>query len=65
MKRFLKGAAALVIAIIVDIIINIICNTNGIELNSTVMSLVCAFCAIQLYHLFIRNEKNDDTGSEK
>ena len=57
MKRFLKAAAALVIIMIIDIIIHVICNLNGVELNSFVTTFAAALCAILLYHLLIRNEK--------
>ena len=42
MKHFLKGAAVMAVVIIVNMIINIVCNMNGVDLNSTVMSTTSA-----------------------
>lgn len=43
--------------IIVNMIINIICNMNGVDLNSTVQSTMSAVCAMLIYQGLIRNEK--------
>ena len=58
MKYFLKGAAALGIVMIVNIIINVLCNRYKVELNSAVITMVSTFCAIALYHILISNEEN-------
>lgn len=57
MKHLLKGAAVMVGVIIVNMIINIICNMNGVDLNSTVQSTMSAVCAMLIYQGLIRNEK--------
>ena len=60
MRYFLKGAIAIAAVTIANMIINIICNMNGIELNSIMKTFVSRFCALLLYHGLIRNEKNKD-----
>lgn len=46
---------------IISIIINIICNKNGIELNSTAMSMMSTFIGalsgMLLYDKWIKSEK--------
>ncbi len=60
MRYFLKGTIAIAAVTIANMIINIICNMNGIELNSIMMTFVSTFCALLLYHGLIRKEKNKD-----
>mgnify|MGYP006395397233 CR=1 FL=1 len=57
MNHFLKGAAAAGIVIIASMAVNIFCNTHGINLDSTGISMISPICSILLYHGFIRNEK--------
>lgn len=57
MNHVLKGAAVMVGVIIVNMIINIICNMNGVELNSTIMGTTSAVCAMFIYDGWIKNEK--------
>lgn len=57
MKHVLKGAAILAGVMVVHIIINVICNMNGVELNSTVMSMLSTVCAILIYNEWIKKEK--------
>ncbi len=57
MNHFLKGIIVIVGIIIVNMIINIICNINGIDLNTTGISTVSSICAIFIYDRWIRNEK--------
>ena len=57
MNHFLKGIIVMVGIIIVNMIINIVCNINGINLNTTGMSTVLSICAIFIYDRWIRNEK--------
>lgn len=59
MKNLLKGAAAVVIIMIGNIVVNVLCNMWGIELNSTVQALVSAFCAILIYQGLTRNENKE------
>ena len=64
-KHLLKGIAVMVGVIIVNMIINIVCNINGIDLNSTAQSAMSAICAVLIYNGLIKNEKNKDDGNEK
>lgn len=65
MKHFLKGTivvvGVLIVMWIVDLIIHIICNKNGIDLNSTVMSmastLIGSIAGISIYDRWIKAEK--------
>ena len=58
MKHLLKGAAVMAAVMIANLIISIVCNMNGIELNSTVTGTVSAVSAILIYHGLTKNEKN-------
>lgn len=60
MKHILKGAAIMAVVIIVNMIINIIGNMNGVDLNSTATATVSAVCAMFIYDGWIRNEKNKE-----
>jgi hypothetical protein len=65
MKHFFKGAivvAGVTIAMmVIHIIINMVCSKNGIDLNSTALSMVSTFIgvfsAISIYDRWIKNEK--------
>lgn len=58
MKHFLKAVIVMAGIIMIDMIINIICNLNGVDLNATAMSVVSAISATFIYDGWIRNEKN-------
>lgn len=58
MKHFLKGAAVTVIVLVVLIVINVICNMNGIELDSVSTGTVSAVGAMLIYYGLTKNEKN-------
>jgi len=58
MKNLLKGAAVMAAVMIANLIVSIVCNMNGIELNSTVTGTVSAVSAILIYHGLTKNEKN-------
>lgn len=60
MKHFLKAVAVVAVVIIVNMIINIICNMRGIDLNSTATGAVSAVSAMLLYQGLIRNENKKD-----
>lgn len=60
MKHFLKGAAVTVVIMIVLIVVNIICNMNGHELNSVSTSVVASIGGMFIYDRLIRNEKEKD-----
>ena len=55
MKHFFKGTAAIAITMIVNIIVNVICNMNGVELNTIITTFVSTICAIEIYHGLIKN----------
>lgn len=60
MKHFLKGAAVAAAVLIVVMVINVICNMNGHELD-TLMTTVIASCgAMSIYDRLIKNEKSKD-----
>lgn len=65
MKHFVKGVAVMVGVIVVNMVINIVCNMNGINLNSTAQSTMSAICAVFIYNGLIKNEKNKDDGNDK
>ena len=58
MKNLLKGAAVMAAVMIANLIVSIVCNMNGIELNSTVTGTVSAVSAILIYRGLTKNEKN-------
>lgn len=61
MKNFLKGAAVTAVVLIVLIVINVICNMNGHELDSVSTGTVASVCAMLLYRGSTRNDgKKDD-----
>lgn len=64
MKRFLKGAAAVAIVMVPLIVIHIIFNMKGIDLNQYIPSIVEVLVAASLgtgiYNALIKNEKNKD-----
>lgn len=57
MKHFFKGAAIMVGVIVVNMIINIVCNINGVDLNSSIMGTMSAVCALLIYDGCIKNEE--------
>ncbi len=59
-EEFLKGAAVAVVTLIVLIVINVICNMNGHELDSVLTGTVASVCAMLLYGGLTKNEKNKD-----
>ena len=64
MKHFLKGAAAVAIVLFVVMLIHIIFNVMGIDLNKYVNSvmqiLLASSFATMIYQALIRKEQNDD-----
>lgn len=60
MKRFMKAAAIVVAIWIVLIVINVICNINGHELDSVPSGTSAAVCAILLDRGLNKKEKNKD-----
>lgn len=65
MKHFFKGAVVVVgvtiVIMIINIILNIICSKNGIDLNSTVISMTSTFIGalsgMLIYDRWIKDEK--------
>lgn len=60
MKSFMKGAAVVVAIWIVLVVINVICNMNGHELDSVPSGTMAAVCAILIDRGLTKNEKNKD-----
>ena len=60
MKHFLKGTAVVELLLIVKIIINILFNMNGVDLNSNGTAAVSAVSAMFIYDRWIQNEKNKE-----
>ena len=56
MKHFFKGAAVTVVAMIVLIVINMICNVNGHELDPVSTGVVSSVGALLIYEGSIKNE---------
>ncbi|MCI9079606.1 MAG: hypothetical protein HFH68_11930 [Lachnospiraceae bacterium] len=68
MNHFFKGTVVVVgvtiVLMIINIIINTICNKNSIDLNpaaiSTVSTFIGVFSSISIYNRWIKDEKNKD-----
>lgn len=60
MKHFLTGAAIVAGISIINMIIHIVCNRNGIDLNSTGMGTISAVCGIFIYDRLMEKEKNKE-----
>ncbi len=60
MKRFLKGAAVTAAVLIVLIVINVICNMNGHELDAVSTGTAASVGAMLIHSGLTRNEKNKD-----
>ncbi len=60
MKQILKGAAISAIVLIVFIAINVICNINGINLDSISSGPVIAVCAMLIFRESTRNRENKE-----
>ncbi len=60
MKHFIKGAAVTVVVLVVLMVIHVICNINGINLEPVPMGVISAICAMWIYQGLIRNEKNKE-----
>lgn len=57
--NLLKGIAVTVAVLVVLIVINVICNTNGVELNSTVTGTTAAICAMFIYEKLTKKKSNE------
>ena len=58
MKHFLKGAAVTIVAMMVLIVINVICNVNGHELDPVSTGVASSVGALLIYEGLIKTEKN-------
>ena len=61
MKNLLKAVAAMAVVLIINMIINIICNRNGFEINSIAQTYSSSLIAIALYHILTKNEADKDS----
>lgn len=60
MKHFLMGAAVVAGVWIILIVINVICNINGHELDSVVTGCMAPIIALSIYDGLLKNEKKKD-----
>ena len=58
-KNLLKAVVVVVGVMIVDIVINVICNINGVDLNSISNTFVAVMFAMLLYSAWSRDNKNE------
>ena len=58
MKQVLKAAAVTAVILIVFIVINVICNMNGINLDSISNGPVIAVCAMFIYQELTKKDKS-------
>ena len=65
MKHFLKGVASVVIVLVILFVIRLICNMNGIELNTVSTGTISADSAMLIYHGLIRKEDNKDNQEKR
>ena len=57
MNHFLKGAATTIVILIILIVVNVICNINGHELDAVSTSVVASVGALLIYHGLTKNDK--------
>ena len=68
MNHFFKGTVVVVgvtiVIMVINIIINTICSKNGIDLNSTAMTMFSTFIGVlsgtSIYDRWIKNEKDKE-----
>ena len=60
MKKLLRGAAVTVVVMVILIVINVICNMNGHELDSVSTGVVSSVGAMLIYDGLTKNKKNKD-----
>ena len=60
MKKLLKGAAVTVVVMAILIVINVICNMNGHELNSVSTGVVASVGAMLIYDGLTKNKDNQE-----
>lgn len=58
-KNLLKAVVVVVGVMIVDIVINVICNINGVDLNSISNTFVAVMFAMLLYNVWIKDNKSE------
>lgn len=58
-KNLLKAVVVVVGVMIVDIVINVICNINGVDLNSISNTFVAVMFAMLFYSAWSRDNKNE------
>lgn len=58
MNHLLKGIIVMVGVVVINMIISIVCNQMGVDLNSTVMAAPSAICALFVYDAWIKREKD-------
>ena len=58
MNHLLKGIIVMVGVVVINMIINIVCNQMGVDLDATVMAAPSAICAMFVYDAWIKREKD-------
>ena len=58
-KNLLKAVVVVVGVMIVDIVINVICNISGVDLNSISNTFVAVMFAMLLYNVWIKDNKSE------
>ena len=57
MKNFFKGATVTAVVLIILLIINVFCNRNDINSDSTALGTVSAVCAMLFYSGLTKRDK--------
>ncbi len=65
MKRFMKGAAVVAAIWIVLVVINVICNINGHELDPVSTGATASVCAMLIAGGLTKNKENKDDENKK
>lgn len=60
MKNFLKGVASVAVVLVVSMAIHIFCNVKGIQVDQAMTSVASAGCAVALYHILTKSDKNKE-----
>lgn len=60
MNHFFKGAVVIAAVAIVNIIVNLACNMNGVDLDSTTTGTISAVCAMLIYHGWTKDENKKE-----
>jgi FtsH-binding integral membrane protein len=59
MNNVVKGIIVTVIVLVLLIVVNVICNINGINLDTTVTGTTSAICAMYIYEKIADKKKSE------